>query len=229
MIEHPPALSAVARALDPLKINFAFAGGSIVGCLLDNPDVVPLRPTDDVDVIVEVITQREYRQIEERLRELGFEHDMREGAPLCRWTFRKLVVDIMPVEGNFLGLETQYFREALESAVTMDDATPPFRILSSAGFIATKLLAFRDRGEGDYEASHDIEDIITVIDGRAKIVSDIEIASDSLRVFISQSFQALLKKPSFQDALSSHLLPDRASQQRLPTLLKKMDKIAKLT
>jgi len=110
------ALRAVADRLDGLGLNYAFVGGSIVNLLLDYPELSPARPTDDVDVIIEVVTNRRYSDLEARIRELGFSHDMREGAPRCRWVLGKLTVDIMPTDGASLGLNTAWFKEALATA-----------------------------------------------------------------------------------------------------------------
>jgi len=49
------ALRAVADRLDSLGLDYAFAGGSIVNLLLDNPAFSPARPTDDLDVILEAV------------------------------------------------------------------------------------------------------------------------------------------------------------------------------
>ena len=85
------ALRAVADRRDRLGLNYAFVGGSIVNLLLDHPDFAPARPTDDVDVILEVVTTKRYSDLEERIRRLGFDHDMREGAPRCRWVLGNLI------------------------------------------------------------------------------------------------------------------------------------------
>ena len=50
------ALQAVAERLDQLGLRYAFVGGAIVNLLIDDPDISPARPTDDVDVILEIIT-----------------------------------------------------------------------------------------------------------------------------------------------------------------------------
>ncbi len=54
---NPDLIAKVAQKLDPLGLNFAFVGGSIVELLLDRPDLSPMRPTDDLDVIVEVMAK----------------------------------------------------------------------------------------------------------------------------------------------------------------------------
>lgn len=77
-------LRAVSRRLSQAGLRYAFTGGSVVNLLLDNPEFAPARPTDDVDVIVEVVSGDRYDRIEAVLRECGFAHDVREGTPMCR-------------------------------------------------------------------------------------------------------------------------------------------------
>jgi hypothetical protein len=76
------ALRSVADRLDELRIPYAFVGGSIVNLLIDYPELSPARPTDDLDVILEAATSRKYASIEEKIRSVGFSHDVRQGAPI---------------------------------------------------------------------------------------------------------------------------------------------------
>ena len=54
------ALRAVAARLDDLGLDYAFLGGSVVGLLLDKPEFTPVRATDDVDVVIEMVSQARY-------------------------------------------------------------------------------------------------------------------------------------------------------------------------
>jgi hypothetical protein len=40
-------------------------------------------------------------------------------------------------------------------------------------FVATKFEAFHGRGNNDHLASHDLEDIITVVDGRPELMGNL--------------------------------------------------------
>ena len=93
-------LRAVADRLDGLGLDYAFVGGAIVNLLLDNPEFAPVRPTDDVDVILGVVTASRYSAVEEKIRALGFSHDVRPDAPICRWVLGNLTADIMPTEAE---------------------------------------------------------------------------------------------------------------------------------
>ncbi len=88
------------------------------------------------------------------------------------------------------------------------------RVVTPALFIATKLDAFHGRGGGDFVASHDLEDIIAVVDGRAEIEHEIAAASTDVRHYIASELRALLDDRDFVEALGSFLFPDAASQGR---------------
>jgi hypothetical protein len=99
------------------------------------------------------------------------------------------------------------------------------RVVTAPYFIATKLEAFRGRGRGDYASSHDLEDLLTVIDGREAIVDEIAAATE-LRPYVVEQLRTLLGTSAFVDAMPGHHLPDAASQSRLPILLERINKIA---
>ena len=216
----------MAERLDGLGLDYAFLGGSVVGLLLDHPDLSPVRVTDDVDVVIELVSRSRYADVEAKLRALKFDHDMRPGAPRCRWVLGNITVDIMPVEGEFLGLNTAWFREALASATEHKIPGGALRVVSPAGFIATKYVAFLDRGASDYYASHDLEDLIAVVDGREKIAEEVAAADPALRDFVVQAMATLTNSPDFMEALPGHLPADAASQGRLPGLRRKLIRIA---
>lgn len=222
------SLRAVADRLDKLGLDYAFTDGSIVSFLLDNPGLSPVRATDDVDVILEVVANLRYSAVEAKLRELNFEHDMTPDAPMCRWKLGTLVVDIMPVEGARLGLNTKWFKEALETAKPRNVGGTLLRLISPAALLATKHMAFADRGNADYYGSHDLEDFITVVDGRAGIVGEINQSPEPLRAFVIEAVRKLLDTPAFDEALPGHLPSDSASQKRLPSLRAKLRAIENL-
>ena len=222
------ALRAVAAKLDPTGLNYAFTGGSIVNLLIDHPEFSPARPTDDVDVIIELLSTERYSDIEATLRQHGFDHDMSADAPICRCRLGELIVDIMPTQGEQIGLNTTWFTEILTHAIETEYAHTPLKIVSAVGFLVTKYLTFTERGEGDFYASHDLEDFITVMDGRAAIVEEINEAPEALRNYLITNIQSLVEDEDFQEALPGHLPPDSASQQRLPQLQQKLKDIAAL-
>ena len=219
----------VAQHLGNLREKVVFVGGCATGLLITDPAMPEVRGTQDVDVIVEVASRLEYYRLEKELRSRGFKQDMSENAPVCRWLVDDVKVDVMPTKEDILGFSNRWYLPAIRNAVhfeiekelTIQLVTPPY-------FLATKIEAFKGRGGGDYMASHDIEDIITVVDGRPEIISEIMTSPDNLKNYLSESFRVLLANGEFIEAIPGHLLPDRASQARLPRLMKCLEQISTL-
>ena len=170
------------------------------------PDV---RVTTDIDVIVEIASLGEYYRLADDLRSRGFTEDVRDGAPLCRWHVDDVTVDVMPTEKTILGFSNRWYPQALQDA----DRRSTCRRYRDPGrdrslFLATKIEAFWHRGQGDFLASHDLEDIIALIDGRSELVGEVRTASEPIRTFLSEVFREFLGDSLFLEALPGHLLPD---------------------
>ena len=157
---------------------------------------------------------------------LGFREDTSKGAPLCRWLIDGMKLDVMPIEEKIFGFSNRWYRAAMYAAQEIE-LEPGLRIraLTPPYFVATKLEAFRGRGRGDFTSSHDLEDLLAVVDGRVEIVSEIASTGD-LRPYIAEQFRTLLGTPAFIDALPGHLLPDAGSQARLPILLNRLKEVS---
>jgi hypothetical protein len=175
-------------------------------------------------VIVKIFTRIDYYALEERLRAAGFQHDTSEDAPICRWIVDQCRVDIMPTDPAPLGMSSKWFPEVLTFAEMKDLGEGcRARVITPALFLATKLEAFKDRGKGDYYGSHDLEDIITLVDGRASIVADVIDAPEPVRSYIANCFRKLSRNPDFQDAFPGHL--PALSRGRAPLILQRFQAI----
>ncbi len=71
-------------------------GGRATGLSLTQVRPERIRITEDVDIIAQVLTARDYHAIEDKVRARGFSNDMRPGAPICRWVYGTVTVDVMP-------------------------------------------------------------------------------------------------------------------------------------
>jgi hypothetical protein len=222
-------LELTAEKLRPLLSEVVFVGGCTTGLLVTDPGAAPVRVTRDVDVIAEILSYADYAVFAERLHSLGFEEDASEGAPLCRWRHGSLILDVMPLDASILGFSNRWYPEALRTAVSVSLSDGlVLRVITAPYFLGTKLDAFQGRGGNDYYASHDLEDVITVVDGRAALIDEVTGAPKELRRFISDSFKALLADDRFLEALPGFLLPDEANQARYAMLTKKLQTISEL-
>jgi hypothetical protein len=219
-------LIAAAEKLGPLLDQIVFVGGCVTGLLLTDPAAAPVRPTLDVDAIAAISSYVELTFLENRLRDLGFHQPHTEGAPICRWVAGDLIFDLMPTDTSILGFSNRWYGPALENAQNTRIGNHEIRILTAPYFLATKLEAFHGRGKNDFRMSHDLEDIVTVLDGRPELVDEVLLTSADLQEYLSKEFEILASNRSFLDALPGHLLPDVASQQRAGLILERMKQLS---
>jgi len=204
-------LVRVARALGDFRDEVVFVGGATLGLLVSDPAAPRVRPTDDVDIVVEVVSYADYElSVATRLRELGFAVCTDPAAPICAWELDGMRVDVMPSNEKVLGFSNRWYQEVLSTAslVMLDGIS--LRVISPPCFLATKFVAFEGRGDGDYYASQDLEDIVVVIDGRPELINELAAASDELRTYIAQSATMLLGRSAFLNALPGHVEAGRA-------------------
>jgi predicted nucleotidyltransferase len=222
-------LSHVAAAIGSLRETLVFVGGCATGLLVTDVRAQPIRATIDVDLVAHVVSTAEYRALEKQFRTLGFTHDITSNV-VCRWRSGEITVDLMPTNESILGFHNRWYVLAVETA---DSLVLPngltINLITAPAFIATKVEAFKGRGNNDYLASHDMEDIITVVDGRATLLDEVKRSDLALREYLVVEFSALLTNPRFVESLSGHLPGDSGSQQRLPRLRARLRALAAIT
>lgn len=227
-------LELVAKTLGPVCDEVVFVGGCATGLLLTQERPDPIRVTEDVDIIAQALTASDYHALEAKVRARGFSNDMRPGAPICRWVYGPVTVDVMPTVQDILGFANRWYPLAVETATTVVlDADLRIRLINAPVFIATKLEAFNDRGHSadglpDYLGSHDLEDIITVVDRRPELLAECAATPPELREYLAQAFARLLADADFNTTLAGHLPGDASSQGRLPKLRNALRALANL-
>ena len=209
-------LELAAAALGDLIGELVFTGGATVGLWITDPAAPEPRPTEDVNVIVEVTSRGRFADFEQRLRERRFRED-RESGVICRWRHADsdLVLDAMPMDASILGFANRWLDAAvphaiqreLPSGASIAAVSPPF-------LVATKLEAFANRGRSDYIASRDFADIVSLLDGRAELVEEIAGAPEELRRYLSAELSRHRAHWRFLDGVYAGLPPDDASQAR---------------
>jgi hypothetical protein len=114
----------------------------------------------------------------------------------------------MPVDETILGFSNRWYAAAVETATPFPlNETLVIRIPTAPLFLASKLEAFRGRGEGDLLGSHDLEDVITIVAGRPELIDEVDLEPDEVRLGIGEHVQALLADPDFFYAIEG-ALPD---------------------
>lgn len=220
-------LRKVVQRLGTLAERFVLVGGSATELLVTDRGSSSPRNTVDVDFAVDTKSFSEWNDMERQLRQLGFTNDTSEGAPMCRWRCGEDSLDVVSTGDSGHGPRNRWYAIAHELAVTVDIGHAlSIRVVTAPCFVATKLEAFKNRGHADFVASHDLEDIIEVIQGRETIEEDIARTDPRVREFIAREFGELLSKRAFREALPGHLESDSSSQARAPLVVKRMSHIA---
>lgn len=226
-------LREVAQRIESLLPRLAFLGGVVVDLFVTEPTARPSRATKDVDVVIDLVHYGQYTEtLRDELVQFGLEEDMTTGAPRCRWRFKDIprqIVDIMPTRGDVLGFSTEWYPEAFQSAKPFQlPGGPLIRLVTPPYFLATKLTAFHDRGRQDPMISHDLEDIIAVVDGRASLVMELQAAPPGVRAFVAAAWRGLLETGGVPALLEAHLGPDEGSQARAGLVLARIEAMSRL-
>jgi len=218
-LDHPNTqqVRRAAIALGDLLNEVVFVGGLMIPFFISDRGLHRMRPTDDVDVVVECRTRHAYHQFAQRLQVLGFRPDQSPGAPVCRYRMADgLVLDAMPLDGEILGFSNRWYPLVMDTAVSVDLSNGiAIRAAHPVALLATKWEAFFDRGSDDPFGSHDLEDVLMLVAGRAELAYELQSLSLDARTFIAESVQKLLGAPWFDDVLEG-TFPDA---QRLPKVL----------
>ncbi|GAB4284280.1 MAG: hypothetical protein Kow0029_30820 [Candidatus Rifleibacteriota bacterium] len=220
-------LLTVANSLpEELKDHVVFLGGSVVSLLITDQAFSGIRPTRDVDMIVDSSSRSSFHTIEETLRNAGFRQVLDDDPPvICRWHINSVIVDLMPCDESILGFSNKWYKEAVKNFTVVNIAGTAIRIVSAPYFIATKIEAFLGRGNNDFLGSADLEDIITILDGRSEVVSEIKAADKKLQTYIAKNFSDWLQNKDFINILPGLIAPDSTSQDRFDFIVSRIKEI----
>jgi predicted nucleotidyltransferase len=229
-IEGDPNLlrvQAAFAALDDLANEVVLVGGCAAGLLVTSVRAQMIRPTRDIDVVVEVVRRADFQRFEAVLRGRGFTNDQSPDAPICRWRRGELILDVMPNSREILGFGNSWYPYVFETAerVVLPNQQE-IRLVSAPVLLLAKFEAFRDRGAEDLLFSHDLEDIVTVLDARDTLEDEIAASTAMIRESIAEQSQKLLEDDRVIEVLQGFLPGDRASQDRLPDLIARFQRLA---
>lgn len=209
-------LMEIAKGLGPLRERVVFVGGSTVALYLTDPAAPGIRPTEDVDCVIELVTRAEYYKLEDQLRKLGFQHTADANAPICRWRYHGLTADIMPTEGSVLDFKNKWYPDGYTNSQEVKlPGGQIIRIFSLPYFLASKIEAFQDRGHGDFLCSSDMEDIIAVLDGAENVAEKVLKAPEPVKSYLQDKFASFLANERFLESLEGNLVSPSKSSGRI--------------
>ena len=216
-------IKGVYNALAELNETLAFVGGATVSLYVDKPEQTDVRPTNDIDVLIEIGSYGDYVKIQEKLAAIGFNVDP-EAKVTCRYKYQGLTVDVMPTDENVLGFSNKCYKEGFSNLTTYQiDERTIVNIFSPPYFIASKLEAFKGRGNNDGRTSQDFEDIVFVLDNRKTIWQELNESGRELKDYLKEEWNILLNNRNIEEWLSGHLEYETAAA-RARIILNEMKK-----
>lgn len=226
-------LQAVADALGPeLLPQVAFVGGCTTALLItDDFTREGVRFTEDVDVMVHVLSLPGWYDMQEVLRNKGF-RVVPDDEVVCRMRLPRagqqdLIVDFMPDDERILGFSNIWYQQALQGAANHQlPAGTTIRVVAPPYFLATKLEAWKGRGNNDPLASRDVEDILNLVDGRVELLGEVAASDLGLRQYIAAELTALMENPDFEYVVQSIA---RNSRDRESLIFGRLEALANLS
>lgn len=225
MIKNIALIKIVAHALGDLNQGAVFVGGATLPFYIPQKYWPQVRPTEDIDVVTKVIGRMSNWKQDDALREKGFKNDFSQGAPICRWKYNDIIVDIMSIDEKVFGFSNRWYSEGLKNCrVTMLDKQK-INILSVPYFLATKIEAFQDRGKGNYLYGKDIEDIISVFEvlDRDLFKAEIQKTSAELKNYLKEKILDIKNSSQFQDSAMSDTLDRQNTTVAFKNILNNME------
>lgn len=198
-------LKVIADGLDDLCNEVVFVGGSVAELYADDPAATDIRPTTDVDCVIELATYGSLQDFEQMLRDRKFVNDIESGV-ICRWKYNGEIVDIMPDRDCILGFTNRWYRPGFQhrAEVRVNDMT--IYILPPLYYVATKIEAVRGRGGEDLRFSHDFEDLVYVLNNRQDIAELFDNENDSdLTGYLSSWAKEMLSRQNCREEIECML------------------------
>ncbi|MFC5683162.1 nucleotidyl transferase AbiEii/AbiGii toxin family protein [Flavobacterium sp. MAHUQ-51] len=219
-------VAQVAKGLKELNEKMVFIGGAVISLYTDDPAAEEIRPTSDIDMTINLANYYEWTQMQERLAELNFYPDP-QGQSICSYQFENIAIDIMPADDSSIGISNKWYKPGFKylQQIELPEGIK-INVLPSPYFLATKLEAFKDRGQNDFYGSHDYEDIIYMIDNRTTIVEEILASEVDLKQYIKQELTAIKNHPQANEILAMHIHP-LIREERFQMLMEKIEQIIK--
>jgi hypothetical protein len=221
-------LQTVANGLRELKDEMVFVGGAVAELYADNPAASEIRPTLDVDCVIEIRSRIQFARLEENLRASGFANDTSKGAPICRWLYKDIKVDVMPTDSSILGFSNRWYEEGIEIKIqkTLPDGTVVC-VFPPEYYLAAKFEAHNARGGNDLRQSHDFEDIVYILDNCSDILDKISGSNQRVKMYLKEECRKLFGNPNITEGIET-ALPYGSGEESTDLLVMLIREIAEI-
>lgn len=195
----------IASALGNLNSVVVYVGGAVVSLYINNPSAEDVRPTKDLDISLEIGSLAELEKLREALIKKGFRQTAEDNV-ICRFRYEDIKVDVMSTKAIGWAPANPWFAPGFAFKQTLELEGQSIQILPLEYFLASKFVAFNDRGAKDPRTSHDFEDIVYLLDNRIDIVERLLAAQEDVKPFLKDQLYDILNNRLKQEAIYGNLI-----------------------
>jgi len=174
----------IAVALGAMNEQVVYVGGATVSLYINDPAADDVRPTKDLDISLAIASLGELEVIRKQLIRKGFKQSPEDDI-ICRFRYEDIKVDVMSTKAVGWAPANPWFASGFAQKEITEIEDQKIQILPLPYFLASKFSAFNDRGAIDPRTSHDLEDIVYVLDNRMDIVEKLAKVPDDVRSYLA--------------------------------------------
>lgn len=200
---HKELIGKVAKALGDLNNEAVYVGGAVVSLYVNDPAAPDVRPTDDVDITLEITSVGKLEELRQQLTKKGFRQSPKDDV-ICRFRYDDILVDVMATRPVGWAPANPWFEPGFDHLQEIDIDGISIKILSLSFYLASKISAFRGRAK-DPRTSHDLEDITYVLDNRTDLADEIIQAPKDVLDFLIEEFEQMLGDSTITEAIQANL------------------------
>lgn len=126
-----------------------------------------------------------------------------------------------------VGFTNRWYEEGVENAIEIVSAPVSVKIFSLPYFLASKIVAFRDRGRNDYMGSRDMEDIVSLLEvsDEALLEAVWPQVSPELKAFLKKEFHELLNTSDFIDCVPGAIFNRATAKEASAAIVERIKKL----
>lgn len=194
----------IAVALGAMNEQVVYVGGATVSLYINDPAADDVRPTKDLDISLAIASLGELEVIRKQLIRKGFKQSPEDDI-ICRFRYEDIKVDVMSTKAVGWAPANPWFASGFAQKEIIEIEDQKIQILPLPYFLASKFSAFNDRSAIDPRTSHDLEDIVYVLDNRMDIVEKLAKVPNDVRSYLADQLQRILDDRVMQEAILGNL------------------------
>lgn len=194
----------LATALEEINDKVIYVGGAAISLYVEETYRDSIRPTEDIDIVLEIATFSELENLRIELSKKGIKQS-HEDEVVCRFRYKGIKVDVMATKEIAWAPANKWFEKGFKNLQTITINGINIQILTFPYFLATKFEAYNNRGKTDARTSKDFEDIVFLLNNVKKLHEKIREADEELQQFLKNAFKNILESTLELEALRTHL------------------------